>query len=102
MPPRAVRACSATVADDDPEAVRIRAGLARVYAATGDERAEELLGDVISRLEAQKNESELAIALNARGVLRQNAATAAWLDREAQSGAANTVLACLRTGQSAT
>jgi hypothetical protein len=68
----AVRNMTATAPEGDPTLMRARANLARTYAASGrTEDAEPLLNEVIPRFEADGNDSELAVALNARGLVRQ-------------------------------
>ncbi len=68
----AVRTMEATAAESDPTLIRARANLARTYAASGrTDDAEPLLNEVIPAFEAQGNDSELAVALNARGLVRQ-------------------------------
>ena len=68
-----VRACAATGGDGDPAAVRARANLGRVYAALGrPEEAEPLLTGTIPVFEASDSQSELAVAVNALGLVRQS------------------------------
>jgi tetratricopeptide (TPR) repeat protein len=68
----AVRASVATAGDRDRETIRARANLARTYAALKrPQDAEPLLNDVIPVFEAESNDSELAVALNALGLARQ-------------------------------
>jgi tetratricopeptide (TPR) repeat protein len=68
----AVRAFRATAGDRGLETVRARANLARVYAGLGrHEEAEPLLTEVVPIFEAEKNDSELSLALNAMGLVRQ-------------------------------
>jgi tetratricopeptide (TPR) repeat protein len=67
-----VRAFRATRGDDDAGTVRARANLARTYAGLGrGDEAEPLLQEVIPIFEAQDNEGELSVALNALGLVRQ-------------------------------
>ena len=69
----AVRAACATAGESDHETVRARANLARTYAALRrPDDAEPLLDAVIPAFEAQGNESELAVAVNALGLVRQS------------------------------
>jgi tetratricopeptide (TPR) repeat protein len=69
---RAVRAFAAASGDDDPKTVRARGKLGRAYAATGRHaEAEPLLTGVIPVFESANNRSELAIAMNALGLVRQ-------------------------------
>jgi tetratricopeptide (TPR) repeat protein len=69
----AVRASHATVGDRDGETIRARANLGRAYAALGrPESAEPLLHEAVAFFEAGHNESELAVALNAMGLVRQS------------------------------
>ena len=72
---RAVRAFAATTGDDDPNAVRARSNLGRVYAEMdrhGD--AEPLLTAVIPTFERTENKPELSLAVNALGLVRQSQA----------------------------
>lgn len=69
----AVRASVQAHGSEHPESVRARANLARSYAALGrHQEAEPLLRQVIPIFEAQENESELAVAVNALGLVRQS------------------------------
>jgi tetratricopeptide (TPR) repeat protein len=66
-----VRAFSATVGDGDPQTIRARSNLGRAYAALGRaDDAQPLLGEAIALFEAHQNDSELAVALNALGLVR--------------------------------
>ena len=68
----AVRAFRATVGEGDSETIRARANLARVYVSLGRcEEAEQLLTEVLPFLEDQRNNAELAVAVNAMGLVRQ-------------------------------
>ena len=68
----AVRAFRATVGEKDPETIRARANLARVYVSLGRcEEAEPLLTEVLPLFEDQRNNAELAVAVNAMGLVRQ-------------------------------
>jgi tetratricopeptide (TPR) repeat protein len=70
---RAVRASLATAGDRDRETIRARANLGRAYAALQRPGlAEPLLLEAISFFESEHNESELAVALNAMGLVRQS------------------------------
>lgn len=70
---RAVRTFAAMSGDDDLNTVRARANLGRVYASMGRAaEAEPLLTDAIPLFEKTGNKSELAIALNALGLVRQS------------------------------
>lgn len=68
----AVRAFAAAAGDDDANTVRARANLARVLAALGRHaEAEPLLTGAIPVFERTGNTSELALAANALGLVRQ-------------------------------
>lgn len=70
---RAVRTFAATRGDDHPDTVRARSNLGRVYALLDRHaEAEPLLDGVIPVFEAAGNTSELAIAVNALGLVRQS------------------------------
>ena len=70
---RALRAMSATGRDDDPALVRARGNLGRVYAVLGRPAdAEPLLAAAIPVFESSGNTSELAVAMNALGIVRQS------------------------------
>ena len=70
---RALRAVTATDGDHDPAAVRARSNLGRVYAVLGRHaEAEPLLAAVIPVFESGGNTSELAVAVNALGIVRQS------------------------------
>lgn len=69
----AVLAFAANRGDDDPSTVRARANLARVYALLGrHEEAEPLLSAAIPVFETTDNTSELAVAVNALGLVRHS------------------------------
>jgi hypothetical protein len=69
----AVRAFAATAGDDDPNAVRARANLGRVYAGMGRHTdAEPLLTGAIPAFERAENKHELSLASNALGLVRQS------------------------------
>jgi hypothetical protein len=69
----AVRAFAATAGEDDPNTIRARANLGRVHAGLGRHaEAEPLLTSVIPAFERTDNKSELALAMNALGLVRQS------------------------------
>ena len=69
----AVRAFAATRGDADPETIRARGNLGRVYADLGRyEEAEPILTSVIPVFEKTNNKSELGVTVNALGLIRQS------------------------------
>jgi tetratricopeptide (TPR) repeat protein len=69
---RAERVFLSALGSEHADTTRARANMARIYAGLGRAaEAEPLLADVVPRLEAANTEDELAVALNAFGLVRQ-------------------------------